>query len=217
MSEPEAPKKGPPPIKPSNVLDSVLGDRGPMPTARLNIRALALCFDLILILGISALILKATLMDEFPDAPEVWADYNLAMQNADYVKSMILDMKGTNPELFEIITHALSTMITVAWFYFASGEAFFGGTSVGKSCCRIRSISTITLGNPSFFSGIVRGGLKTIMLLSFGILGWAAIFIPLFFNKRRQLGHDLLSRTAVIDEKYLNRPTAPPSEFNNSN
>jgi uncharacterized RDD family membrane protein YckC len=41
------------------------------------------------------------------------------------------------------------------------------------------------------------------MLFSFGIIGWAAMLIPLFFNKRRQMGHDLLSRTAVIDETQL--------------
>jgi uncharacterized RDD family membrane protein YckC len=26
----------------------------------------------------------------------------------------------------------------------------------------------------------------------------------LFFNKRRQMGHDMMSRTAVIDEKLVN-------------
>ena len=44
------------------------------------------------------------------------------------------------------------------------------------------------------------------MLFSFGIIGWAAMLIPLYFNTRRQMGHDLLSRTAVIDEKYLKTP-----------
>jgi uncharacterized RDD family membrane protein YckC len=30
------------------------------------------------------------------------------------------------------------------------------------------------------------------------------MLIPLAFNKRRQMGHDILSRTAVVDEKHLN-------------
>tara|TARA_B110001469_G_C9647635_1_gene328334 strand:+ start:6470 stop:7090 length:621 start_codon:yes stop_codon:yes gene_type:complete len=191
--------------KPSNPLDSVLCDSGPMPTARFAIRALAFCLDLALILGVSAIILKVTLSESFPEAASVWADYNVAMQNLDYAKRMFFDMNGSNPELFEIISYALSTTITVAWFYFSAGEVFFGGSSLGKRCCRLRSISTITLGEPTIFSGIVRGGLKTIMLFSFGIIGWAAILIPLFFNKRRQMGHDLLSRTAVIDETQLQR------------
>jgi uncharacterized RDD family membrane protein YckC len=190
-------------IKQGNPLDSILCDNGPMPTARFIIRALAFCLDLALILGVSALILKVTLLESFPKAASIWTDYNVAMQNLDYAKRMIFDMNGTNPELFEIISYALGTTITVAWFYFSTGEAFFGGSSVGKRCCRLCSISTITLGEPTIFSGIVRGGLKTIMFFSFGIIGWAAMLIPLLFNKRRQMGHDLLSRTAVIDETKL--------------
>ncbi len=203
MSKQDAPL-GPTSIKPSNPLDSVLSDSGPMPPARFIIRALAFCLDLALIIGVSALILKVTLFENYPDAASIWADYNVAMQNLDYAKRMVFDMSGTNAELFEIITYVLSTTITVAWFYFSAGEAFFGGSSLGKRCCRLRSISTITLGEPTIFSGIVRGGLKTIMLFSFGIIGWAALLIPLWFNKRRQMGHDLLSRTAVIDETQLN-------------
>lgn len=188
-----------------------------MPTARFAIRALAFCLDLALILGVSAIILKVMLSESFPEAASVWADYNVAMQNLDYAKRMFFDMNGSNPELFEIISYALSTTITVAWFYFSAGEVFFGGSSLGKRCCRLRSISTITLGEPTIFSGIVRGGLKTIMLFSFGIIGWAAILIPLFFNKRRQMGHDLLSRTAVIDETQLQRAESLNSSSTNPN
>jgi uncharacterized RDD family membrane protein YckC len=202
MSDKPGPQS-PPPLKPSNVLDSILSDNGLMPTAHLGIRGLAFILDLALILGVSALILKGTLLNNFPNAATVWADYSEAMQNIEYVKSMFTDMRGANSELFEIVSFALSTTITVAWFYFAIGEAFFNGSSLGKRCCRLRSINTITLSQPSVFSGIVRGGLKTIMLFSFGIFGWAAMLVPLFFNKRRQMGHDLLSRTAVIDEKHL--------------
>ncbi|MEZ7843210.1 MAG: RDD family protein [Opitutales bacterium] len=216
MSTQHAPP-GPALIKPGNPLDSVLCDNGPMPPARFVIRALAFCLDLALILGVSALILKVTLFESFPEAASIWADYNVAMQNLDYAKRMIFDMNGTNPELFEIISYALGTTITAAWFYFSTGEAFFGGSSLGKRCCRLRSISTITLGDPTIFSGIVRGGLKTIMLFSFGIIGWAAILIPLLFNKRRQMGHDLLSRTAVIDETQLQRAEPLISSSENPN
>jgi uncharacterized RDD family membrane protein YckC len=31
-----------------------------------------------------------------------------------------------------------------------------------------------------------------------------ATLVTLFFNKRRQMGHDMMSRTAVIDEKLVN-------------
>lgn len=203
MSEQEPQQKSPP-IQSKDDLDSLLRDSGPMPTARLGIRALAFLLDLVLILGVSALILKMALFSNFPDAASIWNDYTIVIQDLEYAKRLMLDMKGTNPELFEIISYVLSTIVTVAWIYFAAGEAFFNGSSMGKLCCRLRSISTITLGQPTFFSSIVRGGLKTILVFSFGIIGWAAMLIPLAFNKRRQMAHDILSRTAVVDEKHLN-------------
>ena len=35
-----------------------------------------------------------------------------------------------------------------------------------------------------------------------------ATLVTLFFNKRRQMGHDIVSRTAVIDEKMVNSSKA---------
>jgi len=94
-------------------------------------------------------------------------------------------------------------MLTI-WLYFALGEAFFGGSSLGKRICRIRSVSTVTLGAPPLMAGIVRGGLKTLTLYLFFPLAMIATLAALFFNKRRQMGHDLMSRTVVIDEKFVN-------------
>jgi len=49
----------------------------------------------------------------------------------------------------------------------------------------------------------VRGGLKTLTIFFFFPIGMIATLATLLFNKRRQLGHDLMSRSAVIDEKKL--------------
>ncbi|MGB0744785.1 MAG: hypothetical protein ACPGSB_09685, partial [Opitutales bacterium] len=56
-------------------------------------------------------------------------------------------------------------------------------------------------------AGITRGGLKTIALFWLFPIFFLATFIALFFNKRRQLGHDLCARTAVVDEKYVKLQT----------
>jgi uncharacterized RDD family membrane protein YckC len=44
--------------------------------------------------------------------------------------------------------------------------------------------------------------MKTILLFWLFPLLFASNFIALLFNRRKQLGHDWFSRTAVIDEKY---------------
>ena len=100
----------------------------------------------------------------------------------------------------------MSLQLLIAWVYFAFGEALFAGTTLGKKIFRLKSVSTVTLGPPPFTAGIVRGGMKTILLFWLFPVLLVANFIALFFNKRRQLGHDWMSRTAVVDEKYLNRP-----------
>jgi uncharacterized RDD family membrane protein YckC len=55
----------------------------------------------------------------------------------------------------------------------------------------------------------VRGGLKTLTLFLFFPFAMFATLAALFFNRRRQMGHDLMSRTAVIDEKFVNQQPTP--------
>jgi uncharacterized RDD family membrane protein YckC len=115
-------------------------------------------------------------------------------------------VESTVPEfsnyLTEALAHARDLQLLIFWAYFALGEAFFKGTTLGKRACRLRSVSTVTLAHPPIVTGIVRGGLKTMAL--FVPLGLVATILALLFNKRRQMGHDLLSRTIVIDEKTVN-------------
>lgn len=196
---------GPPPIKPDNVLDSILGEGGPMPTARFSLRGLALLLDCILMTAVASVIIwKVVLPQSHPGA------FGELMQwSQEWVAW--LGNRGaetTIPEPSKQLMRALATanelQLFIFWLYFATGEAFFAGSSLGKRICRIRSISTITLGPPPILAGIIRGGLKTVTLFWLFPVAFAASFLALFFNKRRQLGHDLFARTAVVDEKYAN-------------
>lgn len=51
----------------------------------------------------------------------------------------------------------------------------------------------------------MRGGTKTMVLLfvPFNLLMIPATLIALRFNKRNQMGHDLLNRTVVVDETAI--------------
>ncbi len=113
-------------------------------------------------------------------------------------------MPEPSKQLARALGVANELQLLIFWLYFAGGEAFFGGSSLGKRICRIRSVSTVTLGPPNFLSGITRGGLKAITLLWLFPIVFAATFLALLFNKRRQLAHDLCARTTVVDEKYVN-------------
>lgn len=97
--------------------------------------------------------------------------------------------------------YAQTLTLLFFWMYFAISEAFFSGYTFGKSICRLRTISVITLQKPFFFASIARAGLKAFAVLSPFIL--IATLSFLLFNRRRQMGHDLLCNTAVVDERYL--------------
>lgn len=202
----------PPPLKPGNVLDSVLSDSGPMPTARLGIRALAFLMDVVLLTALASFIIwKVAMPQEHPGA---FAEFYTWTQDfAQWFREggshSAIAQPQWSDELTDALAYARDLQLLIFWLYFAIGEAFFGGSSLGKRACRLRSISTVTMGTPPIMAGVVRGGLKTLTLFLAFPIALLATLGTLFFNKRRQMGHDLLSRTAVIDEKYLKVTEAP--------
>ncbi|WPJ98121.1 RDD family protein [Coraliomargarita algicola] len=199
-SQPKAPSAG-------NLLDSIFRKDGPMPPASVRLRALAFLLDFILISAVASVIIwKIVLPQSHPAAFTELSEWTQAVVTWYSERASTPD--ATIPEPSKNLTRALAVanelqMLTF-WLYFAIGEAFFAGSSLGKRICRIRSVSTVTLSTPPIMSGIVRGGLKTLTLYLFFPFGLIATLATLFFNKRRQMGHDLMSRTAVIDEKLVN-------------
>ena len=204
MSKEETPQL-PPETKANTLLDAVLGDGGAMPTARLGIRSLAFVLDYVMINIVATfIILKIVIPQTHPDAFNEWNEW--AQQVVVWFEEEGFRSETPLPEWNERLTAAMkyasNLIFVIFWMYFAAGEALFAGRSFGRAICRLRSISTVTLERPPFMSAIVRGGLKTIALM--WPVALVATIVVLFFNKRRQTGHDLLSRTAVIDEKYIN-------------
>ena len=193
------------PLKPDNVLDSIFSEGGPMPTAKFSMRGLAFLLDIILMTAIASIIIWKIAMPYFhPGA------FGELLQWSEKVVLWLetQNTEATFPEPSKGLTRALTLanelQLLVFWIYFAVGEAFFAGSSLGKKICRIRSISTVTLGPPQILPGIIRGGLKTVTLFWLFPVALMATFLALFFNKRRQLAHDLCARTTVIDEKFVN-------------
>ena len=173
-----------------------------MPPAKFGIRLLAFTMDALLTLGISLVILKFSLTAQYPKALELISQYAEASQDLEYVLSLAKDPQLMDPALVDVFSYIISVIIMTFWCYFAVIESTLGGSTLGKRSCRLKTVSTINLSTPTIFSCLVRAGLKTIGLLFFGIYGWAAVLIPLFFNKRRQMGHDLLMHL-VIDERKM--------------
>jgi uncharacterized RDD family membrane protein YckC len=205
----ERTREDPQPATPSagSLLDSVFQKDGPMPPASVRLRGFAFFLDFILISAVASIIIwKIALPQSHPAAFTELTEWT--EQVITWYGDRAISPETPFPEPSKNLTRALAVanelqMLTF-WLYFALGEAFFAGSSLGKRICRIRSVSTVTLGAPPIMAGIVRGGLKTLTLYLFFPIGMIATLATLFFNKRRQMGHDMMSRTAVIDEKFVN-------------
>jgi uncharacterized RDD family membrane protein YckC len=190
------------------LLDSVFHKDGPMPPASVGLRAFAFLLDFILISAVASVIIwKVVLPQSHPAAFSQLTEWT--QEAFTWYGDRTAEPEAPFPEPDKNLARALAVaselqMLTF-WLYFALGEAFFAGSSLGKRICRIRSVSTVTLGPPPLMAGIVRGGLKTLTLFLFFPFAMVATLAALFFNRRRQMGHDLMSRTAVIDEKFVNQ------------
>ena len=190
-----------------NLLDSVFRKDGPMPPASIGLRALAFFLDFILISAVASIIIwKIALPQSHPAAFTELTEWTQAVGTwwGDRDTAVDAPLPEPSKSLAEAIAIANELQMLCFWLYFAIGEAFFAGSSLGKRICRIRGVSTVTLGKPPIMAGIIRGGLKTLTIYFFFPIGMIATMVTLFFNKRQQMGHDMVSRTAVIDEKLVN-------------
>jgi uncharacterized RDD family membrane protein YckC len=177
-----------------------------MPPASVKLRAFAFLLDFILISAVASVIIwKVVLPQSHPAAFSQLTEWTQEVLTwyGDRATSPDTPFPEPDNNLARALAVANELQLLAFWLYFALGEAFFAGSSLGKRICRIRSVSTVTLGAPPIMAGIVRGGLKTLTLYLFFPFVMIATLAALFFNRRRQMGHDFMSRTAVIDEKYL--------------
>ena len=206
LAQSKHPNEDPQLARPSagNLLDSVFRKDGPMPPASIGLRGLAFLLDFILISAVGSIIIwKIALPQSHPAAFTELTEWAQALVTWWGDRDTAIDAPLPEPSksLAEAIAIANELQMLCFWLYFSLGEAFFAGSSLGKRICRIRSISTVTLDKPPIMAGIIRGGLKTLTIFFFFPIGMIATLVTLFFNKRHQMGHDMMSRTAVIDEE----------------
>ena len=196
------------PVSPSErtLLDSVFHKKGPMPPTIVGLRALAFILDFVLVSAVGSVIVwKFTLPQSHPTAFSELTQWSESVITwyTDREYSTETPLPDPSKSLKQALAEANEIQLLIFWLYFAIGEAFFAGSSLGKRICCICSVSTVNLSSPPIMAGIVRGGLKTLTIYLFFPLGMLATLATLCFNKRGQMGHDLISRTVVIDEKYL--------------
>ncbi|MEM8868573.1 MAG: RDD family protein, partial [Verrucomicrobiota bacterium] len=182
-------EQAPPPMPgPKSLLDSIFRDGGPMPPARISLRLGAALLDIVLLLIVTGFIAwKIAVPMSYPGALAEFLEISQSISPKEAIEEWVLTdapPEELSENLQQAITYAFELQLTLFWIYFAVGEAFFGGSSLGKRLLRIRTVSTVTLDKPTILIGIVRGGTKTLIL--FLPIAALANLIVLFFNKRKQ-------------------------------
>ena len=129
------------------------------------LKALAFILDFVLVSAVGSVIVwKFALPQSHPAAfSELiqWSESMIAWY-ADRENSPEAPIPNPSKSLKQALAVANEIQLLIFWIYFAIGEAFFAGSSLGKRICCICSVSTINLSSPPIMAGIVRGGLKTL-------------------------------------------------------
>lgn len=184
-------------------LDSILSENGAMPAARFSIRLRAFLLDWLFVSIFVAMLSSFVVPQLFPGTDEELRAW--FQEVIDWFGQSGFSKGIAFPEQSETLKDRLFytqlASFLAFWAYFSIAEALFSGYTFGKSICRLRTINIITMSRPFAFSTIARSGIKAIALLYPAVL--IATIIAIKFNKRGQMGHDLLCRTAVVDERYL--------------
>lgn len=101
------------------------------------------------------------------------------------------------------ITFSFNILLLVFWFYFSLTEFFLKGSTLGKKMFGLKTYSRINFQPPQLWACLLRGGLKTIVILYTPLL-WLA-FLTIFFTSFRLAGYEFLVKTVVLQQHSSNR------------
>lgn len=201
MSEtPASPPPLPPEANPLEQPDPII------PGAPLHLRLAAFVLDWVLITVLAFMLLDTVLLPRYhPDKlTEMTTYFTEAMQEAREAQER---GEGFNPppfvpseELTSTLQFCLEVLLIAWWTYFALGEWFSRGRSLGKKALGLRVVRRDTDLPPTPLETLLRSAVKSISLLPvFPIFPLLLIgYLIVFFNRRRLAGHDYMSRTQVI-------------------
>jgi len=177
--------------------------------ARVWRRAVALLLDTTLA-GTAAMVIFTTfiLPQNYPGYDKVIHDqwhtmssqFHQALQSGSYAQPTLSD------DFMDIAATAITTTFMTLWIYFSASEAMLAGATLGKRVFGLRAARLGTGEPPLLFETLSRCAFKSVSLVMFWPLFFAADAIPVLFNASRRAGHDFLART-IVTGAPLPQPT----------
>lgn len=105
-------------------------------------------------------------------------------------------------EVWNMLLLAQNCVVLLFWLYFAVSDTFFRGQTLGKKTFRLSVVHMQSLGPPDLPSAFLRSILKTICLFTLFPIALVNFFL-VFFLKFRRAGHDVISKTIVIEDNSV--------------
>jgi uncharacterized RDD family membrane protein YckC len=178
-------------------------------------RFLAFLMDFILVFVGAAFLLNVFIFPEyFPGVQEQIMEqlmqYGKLVQEAQS-QGLPIPKFDFDRTIQEAMGTAFFWIFIVYVFYHSLLEQFCNGASLGKKMFRLQVVSLISAEPLGFFESFVRASVKAVALMTFVPFFWVS-YTLVFFNPRRQAGHDLLMRSVVVLE--LDPPAALASKKN---
>lgn len=112
-------------------------------------------------------------------------------------------------EVWNMLLVAQNCVVFLFWLYFAVSETFFKGQTLGKKTFRLSVVHMLSLGPPDLPTAFIRSILKTICLFTLFPIALISFFL-VFFIKFKRAGHDLVSKTIVIEDNSMVVEKRPP-------
>lgn len=189
----------------------------PLP-AQMGHRMIAFVLDSILAYLVGMLIIHIVILNSFDGSfsqeMKTFMDqyYSALEAMSNGTDTNALEKVTISETLMQFTVSAFTTLLLCMWLYFGLCEWLLKGKSLGKQVFNLATIQVLYQTPPRFAECLVRGGIKTLSLISltlfmFVVLGnlqftllsiFAFDYFIAFFTPQRRTLHDYLSRTAVV-------------------
>ena len=177
----------------------------PLKSAKLHHRLFAFLMDVTLVSLLNLFLLGQVILPkqcpaEFQEWQQQVEQMSQNMKESFHLKHKLLLPKPTAP-IQKMLHIATGFTLLFYWLYFAAGEIFLGGSSLGKRAFRLKVIHRNSQQCPGILDILIRTSIKAFtLLLSVGYPFFLLNYLIPFFTKKRLAGHDVICRTQVVEE-----------------
>lgn len=174
------------------------------PPAPFIYRALASILDILLAFVLISMLLKQVILPYYDGQAfsELKSIFYQSQQpiGAEGSAFAFTSLNQYPPEVQKLINYALGVSMLLLWVYFGVLDMLLHGKSLGKRVFRLKVVNSIHFKELNVFEYLVRSIIKGLCLTVIFPAVLLLNLLPALLSKRRQCGHDWISRSMVVED-----------------